>query len=88
MTLAVDLVEFAYEQSYEAAIIVSQDWDFGSAVRLCRRVAQNQGRVLTFESAFPYHAGAVSPQGIPGTTWVHIDKPMYNSCLDPTDYRA
>ena len=88
VTLAVDLVEFAYDQTYDVAIIVSQDWDFGSAVRLCRRVAQNQGRVLTFESAFPYRVGVVTPRGIPGTTWVHIDKSMYDACLDPTDYRS
>ena len=86
--LAVDLVELAYDRSYEAAIIVSQDWDFGPAVRLCRRVAGSQERSVTFESAFPYRAGAVSPRGVPGTTWVHIDKALYDSCNDPTDYRS
>ena len=88
VSLALDLVELAYDQAYDAAIIVGQDWDFGPAVRLCKRVAQAQGRTLNFESAFPYQPGAVSPRGIPGMTWVHIDKALYNACYDPTDYRS
>lgn len=87
VSLSVDLVELAYDRTYDAAIVVSQDWDFGPAVRLCRRVARSQGRVLPFESAFPYRPGAGSPRGIPSTTWVHIDKVLYDACLDPTDYR-
>lgn len=87
VSLAVDIVELAYDQAYDAAIIVSQDWDFGSAVRLCRHIAQTQERTLSFDSAFPYRAGAVSPRGIPGTTWVRIDKAVYDTCYDPTDYR-
>lgn len=87
VSLAVDLVELTYDRVYDTAIIVSQDWDFGAAVRLCRRVAQGQGRTLIFESAFPYRLGAVSPRGIPSTTWIHIDKGLYDACYDPIDYR-
>ena len=87
VSLAVDLIELTYDQRYEAAIIVSQDWDFGSAIRLAKQIAQNQGRQLVFESAFPYRAGPISPRGVPGTVWFHIDKALYDSCFDPTDYR-
>jgi len=89
VTLAVDLVELTYDGKYDAAIIVSQDWDFGSAISLAKRIAQTQGRRLMFESAFPYQVGrGISPRGVPGTTWIHIDKILYDSCFDPTDYRA
>jgi hypothetical protein len=66
---------------------VSQDWDFGSAVRLAKTIARDQQRTLTFESAFPYEAGRINPRGIPGTTWIHIDRASYDACFDPTDYR-
>ena len=53
VSLALDLVQATYDQSYEAAIIVSQDWDFGPAVRLAKEIARAQGRQLVFESCFP-----------------------------------
>lgn len=87
VSLAIDLVQLAYEKQYDAAIIVSQDWDFGPAVAMARRIARDQGRRLFFESAFPYEQGRSNPRGIPGTTWVHIDKALYDECHDPTDYR-
>ena len=87
VSIAVDLVELTYEQMYEVAIIVSQDWDFGPAIRLAKRIAHTQGRYLIFESAFPYKVGVGSSRGVPGTEWVHIDKAMYDACHDPTDYR-
>ena len=87
VSLALDLVRLAYEQQYEASIIVSQDWDFGPAVRLAKRIAQAQGRSLVFESAFPFGPGSYSNRGVPGTNWVRIDKATYDTCHDPTDYR-
>ena len=87
VSLALDLVRLTYEQQYEAAIIVSQDWDFGPAVRLAKRIAQAQSRSLVFESAFPVGPGSYSNRGVPGTIWVPIDKATYDACYDPTDYR-
>ncbi len=87
VSLAVDFIRLTYERRYEVAIILSQDWDFGSAVRMAKEIAKDQGRALVFESAFPYVPGLISPRGLPGTRWVHIDKATYDSCHDPTDYR-
>jgi uncharacterized LabA/DUF88 family protein len=88
VTLAVDLIQLTYEAAYDVAIIVSQDWDFGSAVRLTRSIARDRDRAVNVESAFPYEAGSINPRGVPGTTWVHIDKTTYDNCLDERDYRA
>lgn len=88
VSMAIDLVSLTYEQRYEVAILVSQDWDFGPAVRLAKRIARGQGRLLAFESAFPYEAGRSMPRGIPGTKWVPIDKHLYDACHEPTDYRV
>ncbi len=87
VSLALDLVEATHEQRYEVAIIVSQDADFGPAVRLAKRIARSQRRSLGFESAFPVGPGSRSERGIPGTTWVRIDKATYDACRDPRDYR-
>ena len=87
VSLALDLVQATHEQRYDVAIIVSQDWDFGPAVRLAKAIAQSQGRNLAFESAFPVGPGSSSTRGVPGTTWVPIDKETYDACRDPRDYR-
>ena len=88
VSLALDLVRATYEQRYEAAIIVSQDTDFGPAVRLAKEIAQSQGRMLVHESSYPVGPGSVSRRGIPGTVWVPIDRVIYDACYDPRDYRA
>ena len=87
VSLALDLVQATHERRYEAAIIVSQDSDFGPAVRLAKQVAKDQGRVLEFASAFPVGPGTTYRRGIPGTHWVPIDQATYDACLDPRDYR-
>ena len=87
VSLALDLVRATYERRYEAAIVVSQDWDFGPAVRLAKLIAQSQKRSLVFESSFPVGPGNSSRRGVPGTTWVPIDQATYDACHDPTDYR-
>ncbi len=87
VSLALDLVRATYERQYDVAIIVSQDWDFGPAVRLAKIIAQAQKRNLIFESSFPIGPGSVSWRGIPGTTWVPIEQGTYDGCRDPADYR-
>ena len=87
VSLAVDLVRATYDQRYEVAIIVSQDSDFGPAVRLSKEIAQEQERMLHFESCYPVGPGSRSRRGIPGTKWVPIDQATYDACHDPRDYR-
>ena len=87
MSLALDLVRAAYDQRYEVAIIVSQDSDFGPAVRLAKEIAQEQDRMLHFESCYPVGPGSGSNRGIRGTKWVQIDQATYDACHDPRDYR-
>ena len=88
VSLAIDLVRLTYEQQYDAAIIVSQDWDFGPAVKLARQIGTSQARALSFESCFPYKTGGtVNARGIPGTTWIHIERSTYDSWHDPRNYR-
>ena len=85
--IAIDLVKLTYEQEYEVAMIISQDWDFGPAVRLAKEIAKDQGRQLTFESCFPVGPGTTYKRGVPGTIWIQIDQATYDTCFDPRDYR-
>ena len=87
VSLALDLVRATYERQYDAAIIVSQDSDFGPAVRLAKEIARAQGRWLSFESCFPVGPGSRSRRGVPGTTWVPIDQATYDNCRDLREYR-
>ena len=85
--LAVELVQATYEHLYDVAIIVSQDADLAPAVEVAKEIAQKQNRTVEFESAFPPVPGR-RHFGIPMTTWVPIDKAIYDACLDLSDYRS
>lgn len=86
VSLAIDLVQATHEQRYDVAIIVSQDSDFGPAVRLSKEVARAQNRMLRFESAYPLRDMHRKSPGIPGTIWMPFSKALYDSCFDPKDY--
>ena len=87
VSLAIDLVQATHEKKYDAAIIVSQDSDFGPAVRLAKLIAKGQGRQLTFESAFPIGPGTKYKRVVPGTDKLVIDKANYDACRDWNEYR-
>ena len=83
VSLAIDLIQ----ATYEAALIVSQDSDFGPAVRLAKQIAKGQSRMLSFESWYPVGPGSRSRRGVPRTMWRPIEKEVYDACLDSRDYR-
>jgi uncharacterized LabA/DUF88 family protein len=87
VSLALDLVRATYHRQYEAAIIVSQDTDFGPAVGFAKEIAKAQNRALVYESSFPVGPGSSSRRGVPGTIWVPIDQTTYDACHDPREYR-
>lgn len=89
VSIAIDLIKLTYEKAYEVAIIASQDWDFGPAIKLAKEIAKNQHRTLEFESAFPFDATSqTNDRGVPGTEWKHITKQMYDACYDTREYRT
>jgi len=88
VSIAIDLIKLTYEQRYDVALLVSQDWDFGPAIKLAKQIARDQQRCLFFESWFPYGPGSDWDRGIPGTTWMQIDQNLYDTCYDPKDYRG
>jgi len=87
VSIAIDLVQATHERRYDVAIIVSQDSDFGPAVKLAKDIAGSQNRQIAVESAFPVNPAARPHHGIPGTTWIHIDQATYDACFDHRNYR-
>lgn len=91
VSIATDLLWLIYKRLVDVAIIVSQDSDFVSAVQVGKRLANEQGRYVRFESAYPeVPSRADKPyrsRGVDGTNWVVIDKATYDACLDHADYR-
>ncbi len=63
VSLALNLVRATHDRQCEVAVIVSQDWDFGPAVRLTKEIAQAQCRRLVFASSFPVGLEAFRGEG-------------------------
>jgi uncharacterized LabA/DUF88 family protein len=88
VSIAIDLIRLTYEQAYDVAILVSSDSDLGPAVRLAKGLCSAQGRMCSFESAFPYEEPHHAPRGVPGTVCRRISRGTYDACRDPREYRA
>ena len=88
VSIAIDLVQATHERRFESAIIVSQDSDFGPAVRLAKRIARSQGRTIEIDSAFPLNPSEKRQRGVPGTRWCPIGRSTYDACLENARPRA
>lgn len=85
--LALDALDAAHRNEYDVAIVFSQDQDLSELASLIRLVAGLHGRWIKIASAFPVSKDATNRRGINRTDWCPIDKPSYDACIDPRDYR-
>lgn len=86
--IALDLVRLTRERAYDVAIVVSQDSDLNQAMHEAVRIAKEQGRWITLESAHPLHPDPEQQgRGLRPATLRYIDQAMYDRCADPRDYR-
>lgn len=81
--LALDVVRLARQGAYDVAIIFSQDQDLSEAVLEVYDIAREQRRYITVASAFPPNG----KRGINRTRHLLLDRDLYDSCIDPHDYR-
>ena len=72
---------------FDVALIFRQDQDLSELGSLIRQVAGFQNRWIKIASAFPDSPAAPNRRGINRTDWCPIDKPVYDACIDPRDYR-
>jgi uncharacterized LabA/DUF88 family protein len=85
--IALDVVRLALENGYDVGLLFSQDQDLSEAVEDVRRVAKRDGRWIKLASAFPVSPTYNNRRGVNQTDWVRIDRTLYDSCIDPADYR-
>ena len=85
--LALDVVRMARKTQYDVALVFSQDQDLSEAADEIRAISKEQARWIKVACAFPLSPTTENRRGINGTDWIDIDRAMYDTCLDPNDYR-
>jgi uncharacterized LabA/DUF88 family protein len=85
--LALDVVHTARTKQFDVAVIYSQDQDLCEVVSEIRSIAHEQGRQILIACAFPSGPSATSGRGIDKTQWIKVGQTLYDTCLDPHDYR-
>ena len=85
--LALDVVSAIRKNICDIALIFSQDQDLSEVAEEAREIARQQGRWFKMACAFPISPTYNNRRGIDKTDWVRFDRKVYDSCLDPRDYR-
>jgi hypothetical protein len=85
--LALDILLLGFRSEYDVAVVFSQDQDLSGVADEIRILAKSQDRWIKIVSAFPTSPTSKNRRGINGTDWIRIDRTLYDSCIDPRDYR-
>lgn len=85
--LALDVIRLARNNQLDVAVIFSQDQDLAEVADDVREISAAAGRWIKVACAFPDSPTATAKRGIAKTDWFRIDRALYDSCLDPSDYR-
>ena len=85
--IALDIVSHALERRYDVALVFSQDQDLSEVADEIRTIAKREQRWIKMASAFPISPTSRNRRGINGTDWIKMDRALYDSCIDPIDYR-
>lgn len=86
LRLSLDVVDAVFESRAETVIIFSRDQDYTELLEATRKMTKAKGTRLRLVSAFPVSSRNRS-RGIDGFDWFRISREMYDSCIDPRDYR-
>jgi hypothetical protein len=85
--IALDVIGMAVRGEYDVALVFSQDQDLSEVADEIRMIARQQSRWIRMACAYPLSPTTGNKRGINNTQWIHIDRKMYDSCLDSRDYR-
>ena len=85
--ISLDIIRHAYQESFDVALVFSQDQDLSEVADELRAMSIKQGRWIKMASAFHVSPTSSNRRGINNTEWIKIDRETYNSCIDPRDYR-
>jgi uncharacterized LabA/DUF88 family protein len=76
--IALDVIRQALRETYDVAVIISQDQDFSEVASEIRVIAAEQDRWIKVASAFV--DGNPNFRGIQGTDWIRITREVYDAC--------
>lgn len=85
--IALDIVRLAYQRRLDVALVFSQDQDLSEVADELKQIANQQVRWIKVACAFPVSPTSKNTRGINKTDWIKIDRALYDSCIDPRDYR-
>lgn len=85
--IALDIVRQAIDGTYDVALLFSQDQDLSEVVDEVKLIAQQESRWIRVACAFPESPASGKRRGVNGADWIRIDRALYDTCLDPGDYR-
>ena len=85
--IAVDLIRGAHHNRYDVGVVFSQDQDLAEVAEEIRCISVEQNRWIKLASAFPVSPTYSNRRGVNKTDWITIDRNLYDSCIDPRDYR-
>jgi len=87
--IALDIINLAFRDKYDVAVIFSQDRDLTEAIKDLREAREASDRWIQIECAFPDSKDIPGGfrRGLPGAEWVRISKSDYDACVDMNDYR-
>ena len=85
--IALDVIRMAHRKEYDVAIVFSQDQDLSEVADEIRVISAEQNRWIKMASAYPKSPTTANQRGINSTDWIAIDRTMYDTCIDPKDYR-
>lgn len=86
--IALDIIRGVLDNRFDVALIFSQDQDLSEVASEIKIIAGQQKRWILMASAFPVSPSTENTRGINKTHWIKIDRAMYDTCLDPNDYRT
>jgi uncharacterized LabA/DUF88 family protein len=85
--IALDVIRLAVRNEYDVAVVFSQDQDLSEVADEIRSVSSLSGRWIRIACAYPISPTTRNKRGINNCEWIQMDRAMYDSCIDPTDYR-
>jgi uncharacterized LabA/DUF88 family protein len=85
--IALDIIRLAHRGEYDVAMVFSQDQDLSEVSDELAYIAKERSRWIRMASAFPFSPTIRNRRGINKTDWIQIDRPTYDACIDPHDYR-
>lgn len=85
--IALDIMGMAIRNEYDVALVFSQDQDLSEVADELRIIAKQQSRWIRIACAYPMSPTVSNRRGINNTQWIHIDRAIYDTCIDPKDYR-